>query len=45
MRPDISALLSPRSFALIGASDKSTFSSLLFGNLQRAGLEIEVEGS
>lgn len=37
-REAINALLSPRSFALIGASDKSTFSALLHANLVAAGL-------
>ncbi|GGO75059.1 pimeloyl-CoA synthetase [Nocardioides deserti] len=36
-REGLDALLSPRSFALIGASDKSTFSLLLHGNLDAAG--------
>jgi len=38
-RDSLAALLAPRSFALIGASDKSTFSTLLHGNLVAAGLE------
>lgn len=37
-REGLAALLSPRSFALIGASDKSTFSLLVHGNLDSAGL-------
>ncbi|WP_110207552.1 acetate--CoA ligase family protein [Nocardioides daejeonensis] len=37
-RESIDALLNPRSFALIGASDKSTFSTLLHANLVAAGL-------
>lgn len=37
--PDLRALLSPRSFALVGASDKSTFSTLLHRNLVGAGHE------
>src|SRR5690606_15604074 len=36
-REGLEALLSPRSFALIGASDKSTFSLLVHGNLEAAG--------
>lgn len=36
-REGLDALLSPRSFALIGASDKSTFSMLVHGNLEAAG--------
>ncbi|WP_244928926.1 acetate--CoA ligase family protein [Nocardioides sp. W7] len=36
-REGLDALLSPRSFALIGASDKSTFSLLVHGNLDAAG--------
>ncbi|MDQ6523403.1 acetate--CoA ligase family protein [Nocardioides sp. LHD-245] len=36
-RESVDALLTPRSFALIGASDKSTFSTLLHGNLVAAG--------
>ncbi|WP_235735559.1 acetate--CoA ligase family protein [Nocardioides alcanivorans] len=38
-RESVDALLNPRSFALIGASDKSTFSTLLHGNLVAAGWE------
>lgn len=33
----IRALLHPRSFAIVGASDRSTFSALLYGNLAAAG--------
>ncbi|WP_293786295.1 acetate--CoA ligase family protein, partial [uncultured Aeromicrobium sp.] len=36
-RKGLQALLSPQSFALIGASDKSTFSSLVVANLRAAG--------
>lgn len=36
---DLDALLTPRSFALVGASDKSTFSTLLHRNLVAAGHE------
>jgi acyl-CoA synthetase (NDP forming) len=36
-REGLDALLNPRSFALIGASDKSTFSRLVHGNLVSAG--------
>ncbi|RQN09085.1 CoA-binding protein [Aeromicrobium camelliae] len=36
-RKGLQALLSPQSFALIGASDKSTFSSLVVANLRGAG--------
>ncbi|WP_181311745.1 acetate--CoA ligase family protein [Nocardioides campestrisoli] len=36
-RAGLDALLNPRSFALIGASDKSTFSLLVHGNLDAAG--------
>lgn len=38
-RESVDVLLNPRSFALIGASDKSTFSTLLHGNLVAAGWE------
>lgn len=38
-RESINVLLNPRTIALIGASDKSTFSTLLHGNLVAAGLE------
>lgn len=38
-RASIDALLNPRTIALIGASDKSTFSTLLHDNLVRAGLD------
>lgn len=36
-REGLRALFEPRSFALIGASDKSTFSALVHGNLVAAG--------
>ncbi len=36
-RAAVETLLHPTSFALIGASDKSTFSNLVFTNLTRAG--------
>lgn len=39
IRDGIHALLNPRSFALIGASDKSTFSALVHRNLVEAGHE------
>ncbi|MBM0124255.1 acetate--CoA ligase family protein [Pimelobacter simplex] len=38
-RESVDALLNPRTFALIGASDKSTFSTLLHANLVAAGHE------
>lgn len=38
-RASVDALLSPRAFALVGASDKSTFSALLHANLVAAGHE------
>ncbi|WP_436698041.1 acetate--CoA ligase family protein [Nocardioides sp. BYT-33-1] len=36
-RESVDALLNPRTFALVGASDKSTFSTLVHGNLVAAG--------